>query len=257
VGRTIPVGPRASIYPTLTGAAAALARHVAGSARDAVRTRGRFVLVVAGGNTPRPLYRELARRHRRDLPWGAVDVYFGDERCVGPRHPDSNYRMVREELFARVPIPRENVRRIRGETRPIARAAAEYDGRLCALRASGDPAFDLVLLGMGPDGHTASLFPGDSSGDEPNRWAVAIPRGGQPPLVPRISMTYRALASSREICFLVSGEEKAAALAAVLGAQAGARGRLPAARVTSRGPVRWYLDRPAAERLPSGPPARN
>ena len=257
MGRPIPVGPRVSIYPTLAGAAAALARHVASSARDAVRTRGRFVLVVAGGNTPRHLYRELARRYRRALPWAAVEVYFGDERCVGPRHPDSNYRMVREELFARVRIPRENVHRIRGEIRPIARAAVEYDRRLCALGAMGDPAFDLVLLGMGPDGHTASLFPGDSSGDEPNRWAVEIPRGDQPPLVPRISMTYRALASSREVCFLISGEEKAAALAAVLGAKVGATGRLPGARVTSRGPVRWYLDRPAAERLPHVPRARN
>jgi 6-phosphogluconolactonase len=152
------------------------AELVADAARRAAAERGRFVIALAGGTTPRIAYERLAELS--PMPWAATHVWFGDERCVPPDDPDSNYRMAREALLGRVPIPEAQVTRIEGERAP-ADAADRYDallrGDALAHAGAGGAAFDLVLLGVGTDGHTASLFPGGEALGERARWAVAVP----------------------------------------------------------------------------------
>ncbi|MFZ0699449.1 MAG: 6-phosphogluconolactonase [Thermoplasmata archaeon] len=243
--------PQVRVFSDPVREADAAARHLTELARAAVRARGRFSWVLAGGRTPEALYRLLARRYRSRFPWARTEVFFGDERCVGPRNPESNYAMAREALLAHVPIPPRRVHRLRGELRPASLAAERYARRIESTAPGGDaPRFDVVLLGLGPDGHTASLFPGAPALRQRKRLVVAVPRAGHPPWVPRLSLTFPALASSREVLFLVEGAEKAAIVAKVW--RAGARGdsRLPASLVRSAGPVVWLLDRAAAARLP-------
>jgi len=249
------VGPRLEreirVFPDPTREAEAVARHLAAQARAAVQARGRFSWVLAGGRTPEALYRLLARRWRSRFPWEETEIFFGDERCVGPRDPESNYAMARQALLAHVPIPRRQVHRLRGELRPASKAAEGYARLIGPTPPAGaPPRFDTVLLGLGPDGHTASLFPGAPALRERTRMVVAVPRAGHPPWVPRLSLTLPALASSREVLFLVEGSEKAATVARVL--RAGPRGnsKLPARMVRSAGPVLWFLDRAAASRMP-------
>jgi 6-phosphogluconolactonase len=240
------------VYPDPAAARSALARHLLARARASVRTHGRFRWVLAGGQTPRALYEEMARRYRATFPWEATELYFGDERCVSPRSPDSNYAMVRSALLTQVPIPPRQVHRMPGEVRPASTAAAQYARLLGPLPAREDPPrFDLVLLGLGPDGHTASLFPGDPALRESTRSVVSVPRSGQPPYVPRLSLTLPALNSSAEVCLLVSGLDKSTAVSRTIGAPAKGSIRLPATLLRPAGPLRWFLDRAAAYDLPS------
>ncbi len=211
------------------GGAEALAGAVgdqwAAAAAEAISARGRFAVALAGGSTPRRAYELLAARE--GLPWERTAIFFGDERCVPPDDPRSNFAMAREALLGRVPLRREAIHRIEGE-RPPEEAAARYEVTL--RRELGvPPRLDLVLLGMGSEGHTASLFPGSEALEERSRFAVApaTPQAG----VRRVTLTLPALDAARQVVFLVAGEEKRAALAEVL---AGARGEgplLPAARV--------------------------
>ncbi|HTP56477.1 MAG TPA: 6-phosphogluconolactonase [Thermoplasmata archaeon] len=242
------------VYPTLTAASRALAVEIQGRAREAVRARGSFQLVLAGGSTPIPLYERLARRSSSGVPWDRTDVWFGDERCVGPHRPESNYRMARRALLARAGIPPSRIHRIRGELGSAALAARQYRAELVArfgALPAGRPWFDLVLLGIGPDGHTASLFPGSPALRERSRAAVAVRVPGRPPYVPRVTLTLPALAAAREVAFLVAGDDKAEAVRAALDGRSSAARRPPAGRVRARGPVRWFLDRAAAQELPA------
>jgi 6-phosphogluconolactonase len=247
------VGRHVRVYPNLTTETRAAARHIFERARQAVRARGVFSWVLAGGGTPRGLYRLLALRYRTSFPWRATEVFFGDERCVSPRHPDSNYAMARDALLARVPIPRRRVHRLRGELRPSSEAATRYARLIGALGSPSDPAharFDLVLLGVGPDGHTASLFPGGRALKERLRPVVVVRRPGQPPYLPRLTLTLPALDASREVCFLVSGEQKAAAVGAILRSLPDGDARWPASLVRPKGETVWFLDRAAAREVP-------
>jgi 6-phosphogluconolactonase len=247
------VARRVEIFPDLTAASTVLAARVAHAARAAVRQRGRFSWVLAGGKTPQPLYQRLAESHRREFPWANTEVYFGDERCVGPRHPDSNFRAAWESFLSRVPVVRSRVHRMIGERRPPSEAARTYARRLGASTGRGTepPRFDLVLHGVGPDGHTASLFPGQPAVYERRRSVVAVARAGQPPHVPRITLTVPALASSRELWFLVAGDDKADAIRRVFAAPDAGDPDTPASLVRSRGPTDWFLDEAAAARLPA------
>lgn len=169
----------------------------------AIFERGEFRLALSGGNTPRPVYEALAKH--RDA-WGKWVFTFGDERCVPPDHTESNYRMAREALFDRVPIPGENILRIRGEADPAV-AAREYEDSL-RQRAGTQPIFchDLLLLGMGDDGHTASLFPETKALQVTDRWVVEnfVPQFD----THRITMTYPLLNAARHVCFLVNSKGK-------------------------------------------------
>jgi 6-phosphogluconolactonase len=193
---------------------------------------------LAGGSTPRRAY-ELAAERRPD--WSRAEVWWSDERCVPPDDERSNYRMAREALLDRLVVPPHAAHRIRGELEPD-EAAAELD------REYAGRELDLVVLGLGPDGHTASLFPGSPALDEDDRWAVAAPPGLEP-FVPRVTMTLPALARSRVIIFLAEGREKAEAAARAFGGNPDPA--TPSSLVRSaRGETLAILDAEAASRLP-------
>ncbi len=212
--------------------AAEAARFILAHAHAAIAARGLFRLALSGGNTPRAVHAELARLGA-DLAWNRVQITFGDERCVPPDHADSNYRMARESLLDAVAIPSGNVFRIRGEIAP-AIAAQEYEEKLAAVAARcGEPRYvhDLVLLGLGEDGHTASLFPGSPALEETVH--NVIPATGPKPPPQRITMTFPLLNAARHACFLVTGAGKHALVEEIAaGGSAYPAGRVRAAAVT-------------------------
>jgi 6-phosphogluconolactonase len=216
-----------------------------------VRARGRASFVLAGGKTPLDLYRQLADPWH-DVPWESVHVFWGDERLVPPDDPGSNYGAARETLLSRVPIPVENIHRIKGEL-PAAAAVADYTEQLRAWAAVYDPdapypwpRFDLVLLGLGEDGHTASLFPGSPVGADAPVMAVTADYQGRP--AGRVTLTPPVFNDARRVFFLVSGEGKADAVYNTFNTDDPVR--FPAQRIRpDAGEVLWLLDRRAAARL--------
>lgn len=231
----------------LARAAAAL---FAERATGAVSARGRFTAALSGGRTPAAFYTLLAKApFASRIPWDRVHLFWGDERCVLPDHGESNYRLARERLLDRVPIPPANVHRIRGEMDPV-EAAALYEGELREFfgqHGAPFPAFDVVLLGLGEDGHTASLFPGSPAIRESLRRVSAQyvdARKGW-----RITLTPPAINAARLAAFVVSGKGKAAVVRDVLEGPF-RPGTLPAQAIRpSRGELRWMLDRDAAQLL--------
>lgn len=200
-------------------------------------------IALAGGSTPKSLYTLVADRvdqgRARGIDWARVHFFFGDERCVPPDHPDSNYRMVRQSLFAHGLTAA--IHRVQGEL-PPEEAAARYEEELREEFGNGEPRFDLILLGLGPDGHTASLFPGSAALADRNRWVAA--NYVEKFKSWRITFTYPVLDRASEILFLVSGAEKVDAVSQIFikGAE------LPAARVKAATRL-WYLDAAAAAPL--------
>jgi 6-phosphogluconolactonase len=225
----------------------AAADEVARRAEEAVREHGRFAWALSGGSTPRDLYRLLAGPPWRDrMPWSATHVFWGDERHVPPDHPESNFRMAREAMLDRVPLPAANIHRIRAELPEAAAAAELYEAELRDFFKLA-PRFDLVLLGLGKDAHTASLFPGSAVLRESARLVVAPWVESQHTY--RITFTPPVLDHARLCLFLVSGEDKAEPLRAVL---AGPRDpeRYPAQIVEGGCPrCLWMVDRAAARLL--------
>lgn len=209
------------------------------AAAAAIAARGRFSVALAGGSTPRALYALLAAEN---LDWQAIHFFWGDERCLPPDHPESNYRMAAESLLTKIPLPPENIHRIMGELSP--QLAAEKYQRNLRVFWGGAPRFDLVLLGMGEDGHTASLFPGSPALAETLRWVTALEHAAPPPpLVSRVTLTLGAINAARQVIFLVSGAGKAKRLAEIW------RGgsQLPAGRVQPLdGDLLWLVDQSAA-----------
>lgn len=193
---------------------AATADWIEAGIRDAVAERGLCRLVLAGGSTPRAVYRLLATSPRRDrIPWQAVEIFFGDERCVPPDDGDSNYGMIRRALLADAPVPDRAVHRIPGEL-GVEEATTRYAAELGLLFGDAPLVFDVVLLGMGSDGHTASLFPGDGALDVRDA-PVAAARAPAPPL-DRVTLTLPVLAAARAVAFLALGEGKADAVRRML-----------------------------------------
>lgn len=219
--------------------ARAAASAVVEGAFRAIHEHGNFRLVLAGGRTPRAAYQLLSGEMKDEVDWRRVTLFFGDERCVAPTDEASNYRMVKEALIDPLKLPGSMVRRMAGEV-PADNAAAEYDFELRRGMEERQPAFDLVLLGMGPEGHTASLFPGSSALVERHRMAVHVTVPAQPP--DRLTMTPPALASTRQILFMVTGADKAAAVAEVFKDDSD----LPAAVVSRLAPSRFLVDEEAA-----------
>lgn len=204
-------------YPNSNVLANAGAQQFATQAETAIAQRGVFNVALAGGSTPRQLYRRLVQPPYMDgLDWLNIHIFFGDERCVPPGHPDSNYGMARETLLSHIPLPETNIHRISGELPPD-QAADAYAADLQSFFCGVLPALDLVLLGLGEDGHTASLFPGTQALTEMERWVIAVDHTTPPlPLLPRITLTLPVLNAARNVLFLVSGEAKADVLARVL-----------------------------------------
>jgi 6-phosphogluconolactonase len=204
-----------------------------------------FAVCLSGGSTPRRLYECLAAPEIASrFPWNRTHWFWGDERFVPHTHPDSNYRMAREALLSRVSIPEANIHAVPTEGLSPEESAIAYEATLkrfygADTLAPGRPLFDVTLLGIGDDGHTASLFPGQPALQEARRWAVAV-IGAKAEV--RITLTYPVLDSSREVAFLVTGKEKRGVVSR---AQAGDR-MLPAAAVRPIGRLHWFTDRAAA-----------
>src|SRR5213593_296194 len=241
--------PTVTVVPDPDALADAAARLIAEAAADAIEARGRFMWALAGGETPRATYARLALPPFRErVDWRRVWVFFGDERAVPPDHPDSNYRMAHETLLGKVPIPAAQVLRIRCEAEDHEVAAAEYAGALVTAfgtRRGELPRFDLVLLGMGVDGHTASLFPGSPVVREVFRMVAAV-HVAAASIPQRLTLTLPVLNAAARVVFLVAGAEKAKVVKAVLGERA----TLPAAMVRpADGELVWLLDRAAAAQL--------
>jgi 6-phosphogluconolactonase len=199
-------------------------------------------IVLTGGSTPRHAYGLAAER---DADWSKATVWFSDERCVPPDHPDSNFGMAARALLSRLSRP-PTVVRIQGELGPDA-AAGGYEA-LLRQHLGSDPRFDLIMLGVGPDAHTASLFPGKPEVEETGRFAAPVPFAGMEPQVPRVTLTLPVLNGAREVDFLVSGGDKADAVARAFGDPPDPDA--PASRVSpSAGSLFVYLDEPAAAKL--------
>lgn len=236
--------PALHVLPDAAALYRAVAERLLALGEQAIAARGAFHLALAGGATPRGLYALLAGPGLAGrLDWTRVQLYFGDERCVAPDHPDSNYRMVREALLDHLPVAPQ-VHRIAGERAP-GQAAADYAALLASQLPDG--VFDLVLLGLGPDGHIASLFPGSAALDERRATVAAV----YLPLLDawRISLTLPLLNRARHLLLLVSGAAKAAVVRQALH---DATAALPVQRLRPHGTLEWFLDAAAAARLAPG-----
>jgi 6-phosphogluconolactonase len=218
------------------------------AAEFAILDHGRFTVALSGGNTPRALHALLAADYKDKIPWNKTHIFFGDERSVPPDHRESNFRMANEALLSKISIPPENVHRIRAELGAEA-AAKDYEGQLLqSFSSSGNsrPRFDLVLLGLGDDGHTASLFPGSTALSEKSRLVVA--NWVEKFNTFRITLTYPILNHAVLIIFLVSGAGKAQILSEVLHAR---EKKYPAQCIQpENGRLLWLVDRDAARLLP-------
>jgi 6-phosphogluconolactonase len=228
----------------------AAAEEVLRAATDAVAQRGRFTIALSGGSTPKNLYTLIAANASASLPWDRMFFFWGDERHVPLDDPDSNYRMAKEALLSKVPIPPANVFPVPVEMQDAAAAAEAYEQtvqKFFALAAGELPRFDLILLGMGPDGHTASLFPETAALQERSRLVVA--NWVEKLKTNRITLTVPVLNAARRVAFLVSGTDKAAVLHEVLEGNAPAE-KYPAKLVRpTEGKLIWFLDRAAASQL--------
>ena len=241
--------PEVVVLPDAAALADRAAQSIVQAAAEAVAARGRFMLALAGGDTPRRTYARLAAPPQRDaMPWASTFVFFGDERCVPLDHADSNFRMARETLLDQVPLPPGQVFAMPCDASDPEAGAAAYGRALAqafSLRRGQTPRFDLVLLGMGLDGHTASLFPGSPVLKEIFRPVAAV-HVAAAAIPQRITLTLPVLTAAANILFLVSGAEKAKAVKAVLGERA----LLPAGMVQpDQGRLVWMLDRAAAALL--------
>ena len=237
-----------AVLPSAAALADATAARFVAAAEDAIASRGQFIVALSGGSTPRDTYRQLATEALVSrVMWSRVQVLWGDERCVPPDHVESNYRMARETLLDRVPVPAENVHRIRGEDDP-ATAAGVYEATLRALlRTPAGARIDLVLLGLGEDGHTASLFPGSATAREQTRWVMAARAAAAS--MWRITLTPAVINAAAEVLFLVSGGAKAGILRRVIEGPCRPQ-ELPAQAIApSNGRVRWCVDAAAAADL--------
>lgn len=229
--------------PDLFEAAAA---EFAAQAAEAVRANGRFTVALSGGSTPRTLYSLLATKP--NIPWDRICIFWGDERHVPPDQPESNYRMANEALLSKVPVRPENIFRIHAEEKDAAVAALQYEQTLTDffhLSPGQFPHFDLIFLGVGPDGHTASLFPGTSALNENQRLVVAnwVPKFN----TYRITFTFPVLNAAACVMFLTSGADKAAILHEVL---ENSSADLPSQKVCpANGKLIWLVDEPAASTL--------
>lgn len=246
-------GMNISVYSDAGALSRAAAEEFVQLARGSIRSRGRFSVVLSGGSTPRRMYELLAARPLREsVDWSRVEVFWGDERGVPPDHPDSNFHMASAALLEHVTIPPDRIHRIRAEAPDRAAAARDYQLEIArAFQVDGagvPPSFDLVLLGMGNDGHTASLFPNGEAVLEGRRWAVSVEAPQRPP-PSRITLTAPILNRARDIRLLVAGQDKAVTLRAVLQGPHQPR-RTPVQLIEpENGRMIWLVDEAAASEL--------
>jgi 6-phosphogluconolactonase len=236
------------VVPTAADLFHTAAEEFVSAGRAAIGAQGRFTVALSGGSTPKALYSLLAANYA-NFAWNRVFLFFGDERHVPPTHPESNYRMVNEALLTKIAIPAENVFRVTGENPDASAAAADYEAQLrrfFALKSGEFPRFDLILLGVGPDGHTASLFPDSEGLNEQTRLVVAnwVAKFN----TYRITFTFPVLNHAQEVMFLASGADKADMIQKVL--EGKSNPPLPSQRIEPcDGKLLWMLDEAAAAKL--------
>jgi 6-phosphogluconolactonase len=221
----------------------AAARFVVGELASALTRAPRASFALAGGSTPKRLFERLVAEHARALDWSRVHWFFGDERCVPFDSPDSNFRAAREALFAPLAIPRSSIHPMPAEAADHDAAARAHERELRDFFGA-DATFDVAMLGMGEDGHVASLFPGEPALAERERWVVHVETRAKPP-PHRLTLTLPVFALSRTVFFLLGGDSKRDALRRVLAPRDDVDRALPAARVTARERVVWFVDRAA------------
>jgi 6-phosphogluconolactonase len=238
------------VLPTPQELFAAAAEEVVRLANQAVAERGRFAIALSGGSTPKSLYNLLATNARSTLPWDHTYFFWSDERHVAPTNPDSNYRMANEAMLSKVPVPAGNIYRVPAENPDAAAAAEAYEvsiRKFFELQPGQLPRFDLILLGLGPDGHTASLFPGSAGLEEKSRLVIA--NLVEKLKTHRLTFTLPLINAARCVAFLVSGTDKATVLHSVLEESVPGE-QYPAKLVEpSDGNLIWFLDRAAASGL--------
>lgn len=236
--------PTVRVFPDPDAMSEAAAEQFVACMTDALAARGRFTVALAGGSTPRPLYERLAGPHRNDIPWNRVYLFWGDERYVPHDAPSSNVPMVHATLLDGTPIPHGNVHPMPTDRDDPEAAAADYADTLRAVFSDNDATFDLVLLGLGGDGHTASLFPDDaaSTATDDVPWVRAVEAPPRYDVRTRLSLTLPAINRARNVFFLVAGAAKHDAVDAVLEQQDPA---LPPTHVRPRGSTHWFLDEAA------------
>jgi 6-phosphogluconolactonase len=227
----------------------AAAEEFVRAGRNAIGAQGRFTVALSGGSTPKSLYSLLAEQHR-DFAWSRTFLFFGDERHVPPDHPDSNYRMVRESLLTKIQMPAENIFRVKAENPDAGAAALDYEHQMRDFFSHDEsefPRFDLILLGMGPDGHTASLFPDSEGLKAQTRWVVA--NWVEKFKTYRITFTFPVLNTASEVMFMISGPDKADMVDQVL--EGKNTPPYPSQQVLPKdGKLLWMLDEAAASKLP-------
>lgn len=212
---------------------------VSGKISASLAERGSCALALSGGNTPRRLFELLAEV--KDIVWDDVHLFWVDERCVPPDHADSNFNMVHEALLSKISIPGENVHRMVVEDDSPSEAAASYEVQLKEFFGGELPVFDLALLGIGADGHTASLFPGDTALGERERWVVAVDGKHGIPAVPRVTLTFPVLNNARCAIFLVAGGDKKQVVDEILSDKDAAANKYPAALIRPQGGLIWFV----------------
>ncbi len=234
------------IFPDLDALSRAALEELLRVLRDAVAARGRFSIALSGGHTPVKLHTLWANAERFGprTPWDRVHLFWGDERYVPHDYPLSNYRMARETLINHVPVPAANVHPMLADYHQPEKAAESYESEMKKFFGSAAPAFDLQLMGIGPEGHTASLFPGSPALEETKRWVLAVEAPATPPR--RLTLTPAVLNSGRNTFFLVSGADKREIMAALRSEPDPGSSRYPAARIHPPGRVLWFLDQAAA-----------
>jgi 6-phosphogluconolactonase len=239
------------VFPDLDALSRGALEELLRSMQDAIQKRGRFAIALAGGHTPAKLYALWAEsiRHGVETPWEKVHLFFGDERYVPADSPLSNYRMVKEALISAVPIPAANVHPMpTGEPSPE-QAAEAYEADLRKFFGAEPPALDLQLLGLGPEGHTASLFPGSPVLEEKKKWVAAVDVEAKPKL--RLTLTPVVLNAGRKTLFLVAGADKREIVEALKREPDthpdGRSSQYPAAQIHPAGGAIWLLDQAAAE----------
>ncbi len=251
------MSPTIRTFPDAEAVSRGAAEEFVRCARDAVAARGRFTVTLSGGSTPKRMFEMLADPpHRDQVDWSKTHIFWGDERSVPPDHRDSNYRMANEAMLSRLPIPVAQIHRIEAERKDRDAAARDYQAVIAktfGVDPNGEPpAFDLVLLGMGPDGHTASLFPHTTALTEAKRWVVVnfVPKFN----TDRVTLTAPILNKARAVLFLVAGADKVQPLVEVLEGPPDPS-RLPSQLIApTGGALLWFVDRLAAAKLtlPSG-----
>jgi 6-phosphogluconolactonase len=242
---------RLLIFDDAEETARAATARFAEIADESVRARGRFSVALSGGSTPRRIYELLAGEDfRARVDWSKAHVFFGDERCAPPEDEASNYRAAREALLSRVGVPAQNVHRMIGEGDAAANARLYEDELRSFFGDASPPAFDLVMLGLGEDGHTASLFPGTPALEERGAWVVAnwVEKLG----AYRLTLTAPVINRAAHVMFVVTGAGKAESLREVLEGEREPR-RLPAQLIQPvGGSLEWFIDRAAAAKLEGG-----